>query len=135
VSYRCIIGFSWLIPPLSDGDKYRGAYSVDEATGKVKGNPARAACIQDIMKTILNQCGSNGDTRTHATAISIEDMKALMDWSYSQLGEESLSKKYTDGSELMEATKHILMRAFMSSGFTLWTRFYIPFTLAASFLV
>jgi hypothetical protein len=62
-------------------------------------------------------------------------MKALMDWSFSQLGEESLSKKFTDGSELMEATKHILMRAFMSSGFTLWTRFYIPFTLAASFLV
>jgi hypothetical protein len=106
----------------SDGDKYRGAYSVDEDTGKVKGNPARAACIQDIMKTILNQCGSNGDTRTHATAISIEDMKALMDWSYSQVGEESLSANYTDPKDLVEATKHILMRAFMSSGFTLWTR-------------
>ena len=74
------------------------------------------------MKTILNQCGSSGDTRTHATAISIQDMKSMMDWSYSQLGEEASGKMFTDVGELMEATKHILMRAFMSSGFTLWTR-------------
>ncbi|KAH7903885.1 hypothetical protein BJ138DRAFT_1107296 [Hygrophoropsis aurantiaca] len=42
------------------GDKYRGSYSCDEATGRVSGNPASSAVVKDILKTIENKNGANG---------------------------------------------------------------------------
>jgi hypothetical protein len=56
-------------------------YRLDEATGTVIGNPAQSATIQDILKAVKNRDKVNGGTRNHAEAMSIDEMKKLMDWS------------------------------------------------------
>ena len=61
---------------------YRGTYSLDEATGAVKGNPARSAAVQDILKAVKNRDKANGGTRNHAEAMTIDEMRKLMDWSW-----------------------------------------------------
>lgn len=73
------------------------------------------------MKTIKNKCGADGGTRNHAEAITIEDMRTLMDWSQSKYPSETLDS-LMDTEELKSGKMHALMRAFMASGFTLWTR-------------
>ena len=107
----------------SAGDKYRGEYKLDESTGVVSGNPARSADVKDILKTVANKCGSDGGTRNHTEAITIEDMEKLMDWSRKQFSGDPQTVKFKDAVELADAARHYLMRAFMSSGFTLWTRY------------
>jgi hypothetical protein len=107
----------------SSGDKYRGPYSLDEGTNKVSGNPARSAMIQDLLKTIKNKCGAEGDARNHAKAMTIEDMETLMNWSEGCVPNRMADHEFTDAASLANAAKHFFMRAFMTSGFTLWTRF------------
>lgn len=62
-------------------------------------------------------------TRNHAEAITIEEIQKLMNWSETQCSNELLT---TVPVETMEESKrrleHGLMRAFMASAFTLWTR-------------
>jgi hypothetical protein len=107
----------------SSGDKYRGPYSLDEGTNKVSGNPARSAMIQDLLKTIKNKCGAEGDARNHAKAMTIEDMETLMNWSEGCVPNRMADHEFTDAASLADAAKHFFMRGFMTSGFTLWTRF------------
>jgi len=102
---------------------YRGAYSLNEATGTVKGNPARSAAVQDILKAVKNRDKANGSTRNHAEAMSIDEMKKLMDWSKVHFSRDPNDLKFDNAHELVMAAKHYLMRAFASSGFTLWTRY------------
>jgi hypothetical protein len=106
----------------SGGDKYRGAYSLDEATGTVKGNPARSATVQDLLKAIKNRDKANGGTRNHAEAMNIDEMKKMMDWSETYVSGDPNGLKFNNAIDLVSAAKHYLMRAFASSGFTLWTR-------------
>ena len=74
------------------------------------------------MKSIKNKCGADGGRRNHAEAITLENMKAVWEWSEKQCPTEQLNE-IEDAAELKNAKRHALMRAFMASGFTLWTRF------------
>lgn len=109
-----------------DGDKYSGEYKCDENTGKVTGCPARASAIETFVKAVRTKSGAKGAaaTRNHAEAIRIEELKKMMDWSEQQCGPEMLEKGFvvTDLEMLKLIAKHGLMRAFMATGFTLWTR-------------
>ena len=63
--------------------------------------------------------------RDHARAIRIEDLTQMMDWSEKLV--PSLSLEKLDNNDItLEVVKHVLMRAFLSSAFTLWTR-YVAF--------
>ena len=68
--------------------------------------------------------------RDHARATRIEDLTRMIDWSERIVPSTSLEK--LDKKDItFEVIKHTLMRAFLSSGFTLWTRYVgprIPFT-------
>ncbi|KAJ7323349.1 hypothetical protein DFH08DRAFT_941575 [Mycena albidolilacea] len=85
------------------GGKYTGQYSFDEETGKVLGNPARAAEIQSFMKCIKNKA-------------------PMMQWSGSECPNEKLENAPKTQEELELMIKHGQTRAFLSSGYTLWTR-------------
>ncbi|KAK7013580.1 hypothetical protein R3P38DRAFT_3576197 [Favolaschia claudopus] len=100
-----------------EGGQYNGKYSLDEETGKVTGNPARAPPIVDFVKCIKNKSRVKGAaaTRNHAEATTFEDMQQFMEWS-------QLDLKAKDGKDLVHMIEHGLMRAFLSSGFVLWTR-------------
>jgi hypothetical protein len=66
--------------------------------------------------------GAAAATRHHAEAMGLEDLKKIMQWSDMQYPSES-AVELKDINELMLAVEHIMMRAFMTSGFTLWTRY------------
>ncbi|KAJ7473394.1 hypothetical protein FB451DRAFT_1468164 [Mycena latifolia] len=107
------------------GGKYAGVYKYDEETEKVTGCPARAPEIQAFMKCIKTKARVKGEaaTRRHAEATTIEDMKKMMAWSESQCSAEELKKaKPKDLEALLRLLKHGMVRAFLSSGYSLWTR-------------
>jgi len=97
-------------------------YNLDEVTGVVTGNPARSATVQDLLKAVKNRDKANGGTRNHAEAMSIGEMKKLMVWSESYITGDPNQFRFDNANDLVSAAKHYLMRAFASSGFTLWTR-------------
>ncbi|KAJ7620669.1 hypothetical protein B0H17DRAFT_1164583 [Mycena rosella] len=107
------------------GGKYAGAYSYNEETGKVTGCPARAVEIQAFVKCIKTKARVKCEaaTRRHAEATTIEDMKKMIDWSESKCSAEALKEcKPKDLDALLLLLKHGMIRAFLSSGYSLWTR-------------
>ena len=105
------------------GGKYRGAYSLDENTKKVTGNPADSPEVQDTMKSIVNMFRAGGE-RDHAEAITIEDVQKIVRWSEQQVSSKVdwAVFEFSDTSHLLFVAKHLQTRAFMSMGFTIWTR-------------
>lgn len=107
-----------------DGENYAGPYKYDSTTGKVTGNPARATSVRRLIKMINAKDGAKGAAaaRHHAEAIRIEELAKLMEWSEKRYSFEALGRKPENTDELLLAVKHGMMRGFMSTGFTLWTR-------------
>jgi hypothetical protein len=65
-------------------------------------------------------------TRHHAEAMRSQDLLKIMAWSASRYPVDYISSMVMTGSgdelALSEWLKHVEMRAFFSTGFTLWTR-------------
>lgn len=110
-----------------DGDTYAGKwYEYDRVTETVKGNPARSSRIKSYMRVITSKSGEKGsqtEGRHHAEAMRLEDITQMMCWSEQQCPSSQLADKPKNLDELMHCVKHGLMRAFMSTGFVLWTRY------------
>ena len=84
--------------------------------------------IMSAIKTKGRVKGMNV-THQHAEAMVIEELTYVMEWSELQcpavlIGpSESAAAYCSQGTkQLVNVAKHALMRAFMSTGFTLWTR-------------
>jgi hypothetical protein len=86
------------------------------------------------MEAIKNKSGSKGAaaTRHHAEAMTIEDLQKIMEWSERTMSSYDImviaGRKVDSDSDMgcetmKQQLKHLMMRAFLSSGFTLWTRF------------
>jgi hypothetical protein len=108
-----------------DGDTYRGKYSLDGTTGKASGNPAQSATVKDMMSTIYNKCAAKGShRRDHAEAMKIEDMRTIMHYSM-QVAPACMLQACCPISDIVQLRVlqiHGLMRAFITTGFTVWTR-------------
>ncbi|KAJ7923960.1 hypothetical protein B0H13DRAFT_1864427 [Mycena leptocephala] len=87
------------------GGKYSGSYSYDEETEKNKARKKGAAA-----------------TRRHAEATTIEDMRNIFKWSESECPSQKLESEPASLEERILMIKHGMMRGFLSSGYTLWTR-------------
>jgi hypothetical protein len=112
-----------------DGDTYAGkSYEYDRVTETVKGNPARSSRIRSYMRVINSKSGEKGSStegRRHAEAMRLEDITKVMRWSELQCPSSKLGDSPKNLDEMMHNVKHGLMRAFMTTGFVLWTR-YVP---------
>jgi hypothetical protein len=94
------------------------------------GNPAQSTAVQDMMEVLKNNEGAEGGSRNHASAMTIEDMQKVMAWSHKQCPDELISLIYSqvqteatlDQDEVNLAQKHLALRAFATTGFTIWTR-------------
>jgi hypothetical protein len=83
-----------------------------------------------MMEILKNNEGAEGGTRNHASAMRIEDMRKLMAWSYNQCPDEVVSRIYRhlqagealDIADVVLAQRHLMVRAFSTTGFTIWTR-------------
>lgn len=81
-----------------------------------------------MYHTLMNMKKRGGDLREHAEAMPIEVQRKIILWSLLQVPNGGdLKAKYAGRSqdEISFAGKHIMMRAYMASAFTLWTR-YVP---------
>ena len=67
--------------------------------------------------------GSSTEGRHHAEAMRLEDITQVMNWSEMQCPPSKLCDSPKDLDEMMHSVKHGLMRAFMTTGFVLWTRY------------
>ena len=108
-----------------DGDTYSGPYSFDKETEAVKGCPARSSTIKSYIKVIASNSGAKGAAaavRHHAEAMGLKELKEVIQWSEKRYPSEKLASESKDIDELMLSVEHTMMRAFMTSGFTLWTR-------------
>ncbi|KAF8969669.1 hypothetical protein BDZ97DRAFT_1902438 [Flammula alnicola] len=122
-----------------DGEKYAGEYCFNEATGEVKGCPARASSIKAVVQSIKTRDKSKGAsaTRNHAEAMTLEELQHLMRWSAKECPDEWLTDERwkSEIEDTVAALKlrlqHGFMRGFMSSGFTLWTRCFELLSLQA----
>ena len=117
-----LLGFKFLIYiTCSDDGKYSGEYSFDKATGEIRGCPARSASVKAIVHSVKVRDKDKGAsaTRNHAEAMTVEDLRKIMSWSERECPANVQSKEI-DG--LVHQLEHGFMRAFLSSGFTLWTR-------------
>jgi hypothetical protein len=119
-----------------DGEKYAGEYTCNEETGKVKGCPACASNVKSVVDSVKACKKSKGvsATRNHAEAMTLEELQRLMDWSTQKCPNEWLtgddgwrSEAYDAIAALRHRLQHGLMRGFMPSAFTLWTRSVIIF--------
>ncbi|KAF8530352.1 hypothetical protein BU17DRAFT_79070 [Hysterangium stoloniferum] len=77
---------------------YRGQWHWDPEKKIARGNPAHAPEVREIVNAVIARDAALGE-RQHSAA---------------------MSKEYMDLR--LKVTKHLLMRAFASSGLTLWTR-------------
>ncbi|KAG1888558.1 hypothetical protein F4604DRAFT_2023940 [Suillus subluteus] len=103
-----------------------------------KGTSPRAEAWENFKSTNpvmqrlspLHAAYEESECRNHASAMTIEDMRKIMAWSYKQCPDELISLIYSqvqsglplDMDEVISAQKHLVIRAFATTGFTIWTR-------------
>ena len=107
-----------------DGEKYAGVYQLDDKTGVVTGCPARAPAVMAVVHAVKVPSSEKGHAavRNHAEAMTIEELQKLMAWSETMCPDDMLMMPIEDLATLKFRAEHALMRAFVSSAFTLWTR-------------
>jgi len=122
---------SEMAPQLMALAKADSAIALDSATAAdalsrlitaAGGKPVRGNDPVSLLKAVKNQDKANGGTRNHAEAMSIDEMKKMMDWSEGHISSDPSNLKFNNAIDLVLATKHYFMQAFASSGFTLWTQ-------------
>jgi len=76
-----------------------------------------------MMKTIKNRSVTKaGATRQHAEAMSIEDLRSMMEWSEAACPNEWFGREPSDFAMMKLMNTHGFMRAFATTGFNLFTR-------------
>ncbi|KAF8519784.1 hypothetical protein BU17DRAFT_47457 [Hysterangium stoloniferum] len=104
---------------------YRGAWLWDPEKKIARENPASAPEVREIVKAVIARDAALGE-RQHSAAMSKEYMDRIMAWSDQECPKKmlaSLTPCLSDFAKIrLKVTKHLFMRAFASSGWTLWTR-------------
>lgn len=122
-------------------DKYRGPWVIDDATGHCKGNPALAANVQDLIRSLHKS--KDISNRKHAKAISIEDMRKSYEKAISILGpnfdNHRIYRKHIDTDPearkaWLECIKALFMLVFSVTAFTVWSRCVDFLTFSLCFL-
>ena len=96
---------------LRAGDTYHGKWDPKTCTG----NPCNAAIVVDMLEACINKSNET-DERNHSRAMSYQDMQKLMDWTGEKL------KAARAAGNIGEIGRWLSIRAFASTGFTIWTR-------------
>ncbi len=95
----------------------------DQCSKTWSGCPARAEIIYETLRSIKNKHAVEGAKRRQAEAMTLDDLRRVIQWSEMQCPLQELTIIPTPNlSNHLLSLNHGLMRAFMSAGFTLWTR-------------
>ena len=90
----------------------------------VTGCPAQAPAVMAVVHPVKVRSSEKGHAAVwnHAEAMTIEELQKLMAWSETMCPDDMLTMPIEDLETLKFHAEHALMRAFISSVFTLWTR-------------
>jgi hypothetical protein len=103
-----------------DGEQYASKqYYYNEEKNEVWGCPACAPAIRSLIKVVKAKCSANGISRRSADPMTVEDLTCIICWSERRCPTNQL---VAADAEDFNFTKHVMMRAYMTTGFTLWTR-------------
>ncbi|KAF8522430.1 hypothetical protein BU17DRAFT_44653 [Hysterangium stoloniferum] len=117
---------------------YRGVWHWDPEKKIARGNPASDPEVKKIVKAVIARDAALGEWQ-HSAVMSKEFMDRIMAWSNEECPKEMLVSLIPCLSDFvkvwLKVTKHLFMRVFSSSGWTLWTRqalnqSYVNFELA-----
>ncbi|TRM56753.1 hypothetical protein BD626DRAFT_575290 [Schizophyllum amplum] len=111
------------------GVRYAGEYKLDPITMQISGCPARAPEVRALLETIQDANQLKGATAMRANAMSFKDLEVMMKGTEVQLSDSDWTSALQDGTvhdgEAAYSTMvRLMIRAFGSSSFTLWTRCY-----------
>ncbi|KAG1741594.1 hypothetical protein EDD22DRAFT_786691 [Suillus occidentalis] len=67
---------------LSDGDRYRGKWHLNEARQCWEGNPAESAEVFDVLSSVKHKASAEGGDRTHSMAMTKDYMERTLQWHY-----------------------------------------------------
>ncbi|KAJ7017450.1 hypothetical protein C8F04DRAFT_921186, partial [Mycena alexandri] len=87
------------------------------------GNPVESADVEDVMKAIKNKCGQDGRRAHSFFAMSKENMARIFSWSDQVCPPETYFAEAKTTGERTLRTKHLMYKAFSSTGWTIWTRY------------
>ncbi|KIL56121.1 hypothetical protein M378DRAFT_89832, partial [Amanita muscaria Koide BX008] len=111
--------FTWYWDNM-DGERYAGQYAYNEERGDVCGCLARAPVIRGLLKTIKARCAH--DVKNQAEPMTIGEMVQMIRWSEQVVPQECLAQQMNQSQEQFLVSQHALMRALVTTAFTLWTR-------------
>ena len=114
-----VLDLLWL-PPRNSSDRYTGDYRVED-NGNISGNPANASCIKELRRSVVNRDKGQDTARNHAEAITFKDLGKIMAWSASACPGPCSSDSTLE--QLLHSARHLMFRAYASTGFTLWSRY------------
>ncbi|KAF8527497.1 hypothetical protein BU17DRAFT_81680 [Hysterangium stoloniferum] len=106
--------------------RWSGPWRWDHEKGTGCGNPANSREVERTIDAIKRRDGNEGSC-SHSAAMTKQDMDRMVQWSNKLCPDSRLEElgKLSQGEywkQLPFAVKHFMMRAFATSGFTLWTR-------------
>lgn len=104
--------------PNRDDDTYRGRWRFDEVNKQFVGNPVRSAAVEDIHDACKNKDGEAD--RTHARAMTFNDMERLLTYTMHHCPNDN---ELDNLASLGLRATTLLFNAFVTTGFTLWTRY------------
>ncbi|KIJ48361.1 hypothetical protein M422DRAFT_81339, partial [Sphaerobolus stellatus SS14] len=103
--------------------RYCGPWRWDNEKNGGFGNPAQSKEVNDMVAAVKARDAAEG-SRDHAAAMKKEWMDQIMDWSNrecpQQLVVAVLAGQFPE--QRSDVMKHLMMRAWCSTAFTLWTR-------------
>ena len=109
----------------SAGNKYRDKWEYDKVAGEWIGNPATDADVVDLKKALTNKTHLQGNREKHSIAMSYEKMQKIFTWSEQLCANEGVLRetgKEPTMPQRTHETQHLMLRAFASTAFTIWTR-------------
>ncbi|KAJ7814603.1 hypothetical protein B0H14DRAFT_2604000 [Mycena olivaceomarginata] len=93
---------------MADGDTYRGRWHFNKTSNRWEGSPTKSAEM--------------AGERTHSLAMTKEYMAKVFAWSDGVCPPSTYFSAVKTKEELTLVTKHLMYKAFSSTGWTIWTR-------------
>ncbi|KAF8054917.1 hypothetical protein FPV67DRAFT_1437662, partial [Lyophyllum atratum] len=116
-----------------DPDTYDAPYCYNKLTDTVTGCPGRAKAIKDLLHTVALRQKANAIPRHHAEVIRIEELEQIVTYSEAQASSRDIDARINSAKHPLSraekglnkvAAKHLMMRAYMATGFTIWLRLF-----------
>lgn len=105
--------------------RYATPYAHSEDANEIRGNPAQSRIIDTLVETLKVRSLRKGAaaTREHAEAMTIDDLRAIIQQSRRECPTEELTREPSGLEDLIRCYEQGLLQTMAPTGMTLWTRY------------